>query len=192
MMMRQDYWIHKLRGGMIGESGPHAVYKSLAFIGEVKEVSVHTRSFLEHPWAPFDEFRIELVGERANSSILVSYHSNMRASTIDLLGDDGILHLDLLSMLLLHHAGTDSMKLLSLGRYSLSLAAQIIGGVAGNAFDVITRRAKPAHDVVIEGFIDSVLGNNQPPVTGEEGRETVRVMELIVEKLKQKYGTHSA
>ena len=188
MIMRKDYWIHKLPGGLIGETGPHAVYKSLAFIGEVKEVDVHARKFLEHPWAPFDEFRIELVGERGNSSILISYPSNRRASSIDLLGTEGTLHLDLLSMLVIHHGSSDSMRPTALASYSLSTASQIIGGVARNAFNVITGRTKLAHDLVIERFINSILDNHQPPVTGEEGRETTRVMEMIIERLYQKYG----
>ena len=188
IIMRKDYWIHKLPGGLIGETGPHAVYKSLAFIGKVKEVDVHARKFLEHPWALFDEFRIELGGERGNSSILISYPSNRRASSIDLLGTEGALHLDLLTMLVIHHGSSDSMKPTALASHSLSTASQIIGGVARNAFNVITRRAKLAHAVVIERFINSIKYNHQPPVTGEEGRETTRVTEMIVAKLYEKYG----
>ncbi|MFC2048353.1 hypothetical protein ACFLSK_02855, partial [Chloroflexota bacterium] len=191
MIMRKDYWIHKLPGGLLGETVPHAVYKSLAFIGEVKEVGVHARNFLEHPWAPFDEFRIELAGERANSSILISYPSNIRASSVELLGTEGVLHLDLLNMLMIQHGSNDSMEFTSLAYHSISSASQIIGGVVRNAFNVITGRAKPAHDVVIKGFIDSILDNHQPPVTGEEGRETVRVTEMIVAKLHEKYGVQT-
>lgn len=186
MILRKDYWIHDLPGGLIGETGPHAVYKSLAFIGEVKEVDIHARKFLEHPWAPFDEFRIELVGERGNSSILISYPSNRRASYMDILGTEGALHLDLVNMLMIRHGSSDSMKPTALAGNSLSIASQIIGGVARNAFNVIAGRAKLAHDVVIEGFINSILGNHQPPVTGEEGRETVRVMEMVVKRLQEK------
>ena len=35
----------------------------------------------------------------------------------------------------------------------------------------------------------SILLDTQPPVTGEEGREVVKVMEMIVKKLKEKYGS---
>ena len=41
---------------------------------------------------------------------------------------------------------------------------------------------------VVERFVDSILNNHQLPVTGEEGREVVRVMEMIVGKLQRKYG----
>lgn len=189
MIMREDYWIHRLPGGLIGETGPHAVYKSLAFIGKVRNVDVYARNFLEHHWAPFDEFRIELEGEKGNSSILISYASNRRASSIDILGTEGALHLDLLNMLLIYHRGSKSMKSAALARYSLSTASQIINGVVRNAFKVLIgdRRKFFGHDVIIERFVDSILNDHQPPVTGEEGKETVRVMEMIVERLHQKY-----
>jgi predicted dehydrogenase len=188
MIMRKDYWVHKLPGGVIGESGPHAVYKSLPFIGKVKSVDVHARSLLEHPWAPFDEFRIELEGEKANSSVFVSYASDRRASSVDLLGTNGALHLDLLGMLCLYQSKNASMKPFALARYYSGMASQIIGGVALNAFSMLAGRTKLGHEVVIEGFVNSILNNSQPPVTGEEGREVIRVMEMIVNKLQEKYG----
>ena len=191
MIMRKDYWIHKLPGGLIGETGPHAVYRSLAFIGKVKNVDVYARNFLEHPWAPFDEFRIELEGEKASSSIIISYPSKRRAGSLDLLGTEGALHLDFLGMLIIYQGKSQSMKPFALACSSLGTATQIIGGVARNAFSMLTAKGRfLGHNVIIEGFIDSILNDHQPPVTGEEGRETTRVMEMIVNKLHQKYEGH--
>lgn len=191
MIMREGFWIHQLPGGVIGETGPHPVYKSLAFIGKVKNVDVHARSFLEHPWAPFDDFRIELEGEKSSSSIVISYSSNRRASTIDLMGTEGALHLDLLSMLLIRQGKNGTMKPLALAGSSLGIAAQIISGVAGNAFLVLTGQGEfYGHNTIISGFVNSILNNNQPPVTGEQGREAVRVMEMITNRLQEKYASN--
>ena len=187
MIMREDYWIHKLPGGVIGETGPHPVYKSLAFIGKVANVDVHARSFLEHPWAPFDDFRIELEGEKGSSSIVISYPGNRRASTIDLMGTEGALHLDLLSMLLISQGKNGAMKPFALAGSSLGTAAQIIGGVAANAFRVLSGQGEfYGHNTIISDFIDSILNDRQPPITAEEGRETTRVIEMIVAKLQKK------
>lgn len=190
MIMRNDYWIHELPGGLIGETAPHAVYESLAFLNQVRDVEICAKNFLDHPWAPFDEFRIELEGEKAVSSITVSYASNRRATSIDLLGTEGAMHLDLLSMLLIHQGKNQSMKPIPLARYSLGIASQVIAGIAQNAFSVLTTGKGKffGHDVIIERFVDSILNNSQPPVTGEEGKETVKVMEMIIEGLYEKYG----
>lgn len=187
MIMRKDYWIHKLPGGLIGETGPHAVYMSLAFLKKVSNVDVYAKNFLEHPWAPFDEFGIELEGENALSSITISYTSNRHNCYVDILGTEGILHLDLNSMLLIRQGQKESLKSIDLAHYSLGVAFQIIKGVAANAFKVATRNTKLGHEVIIERFVDSILNNSQPPVTGEEGRETTRVVEMIVERLREKY-----
>ncbi len=189
MIMRKDYWVHKLPGGLIGETGPHTVYMSLAFLNRVNNVEVYAKNFLEHPWAPFDEFRIELEGENALSSITISYASNRHNCYVDVLGTEAILHLDLNSMLLIHQGRKDSLRPIDLARYSLGGAFQITKGVAANAFRVGTRNAKLGHDVIIERFIDSILNNCEPPVTGEEGREVIRVMEMIVGRLQEKYST---
>ncbi|MFA5317831.1 MAG: Gfo/Idh/MocA family oxidoreductase, partial [Dehalococcoidales bacterium] len=110
MIMRKDYWIHQLPGGAIGETGPHPVYKSIAFIGRVKNAEINASLRLEHPWAPFDEFRIDLEGEKGYSSIVISYSSQRRASTIDIMGTEGNLHLDLLSMLVVRQGKNNSMS----------------------------------------------------------------------------------
>jgi len=188
MILRENYWIHKLPGGVIGETGPHAVYMSLAFLKHVKSVDIYAKNFLEHPWAPFDEFRIELEGEKAISSITISYSSKHSTSYVDIMGTEGILHLDLNSMILIRHGNLKSLNPIDLTRHSLSTATQIMRGVAVNAFKVATGRVKLGQDIIIERFVDSILNDHQPPVTAEEGRETVRVMEMIVERLHQKYG----
>ena len=188
MIMKKDYWIHKLPGGLIGETGPHLVYMSLAFLNRIKSVDIYAKNFLEHPWAPFDEFRMELEGEKAMSSITLSYASNRHTAYIDILGTERILHLDLPSMLLIHYGEKVSSRPIPFARYFLSTSSQIVRGVATNAFKLATRRLRSGHDIIIERFVDSILKNHQPPVTGENGREVVRVMELIVEKLHQKYG----
>jgi len=188
MILRENYWIHKLPGGVIGETGPHTVYISLAFLKHVKSVDVYAKNFLEHPWAPFDEFRIELEGEKAISSITISYASKRSTSYVDIMGTEGILHLDLNSMILIRHGGLKSLSPIDLARHSLSTVTQIMRGVAANAFKIATGRVKLGQDIIIESFVDSILNDHQPPVTAGEGRETVRVMEMIVERLHQKYG----
>lgn len=188
MIMRKDYWIHKLPGGLIGETGPHPVYISLAFLNKVNNVDIYVKNFLEHPWAPFDEFRIELDAGNAMSSIAISYSSNRYAAEVEIFGTEGALYLDLQSMLVLRQGAKTSLSPWSLVSTSLSTILQTLGGLLANSFKVATGRFRLGHDTVIEMFVNSVLSHTQPPVTGEEGREVVRVMEMIVDKLYHKYG----
>lgn len=188
MIMRQDSWLHKLPGGLIGETAPHPVYMSLVFLNKAKSVDIYAKNFLEHPWAPFDEFRIELEGEKAMSSITISYASNRGEIYIDILGTEGVIHFDLCSMLLVRYGRKVSSRPIPFARHFLDVSSQVLGGVFTNAFKMATKSLGTGHEVIIEQFVDSILNNQQPPVTGEEGRETVRVMEMIVERLHEKYG----
>ncbi len=187
-LLKKEDWAHNLPGGVLEESVAHPIYISLAFLEHVKDVDIWAKNFLEHPWTPFDEFRIELEGEKAMSSIVKSYASNNWGALVDILGTEGALHLDLQSMLLIHHKSKSSMKPITIAGYSLNDAYQIVRGIATNTFKVMTGRAKLGQDIIIEKFVDSILNNHQPPVTAEEGRETTRVMEMVVKKLLEKYG----
>ena len=189
MIDLEDHWYHRLPGGVIGETGPHMVYMSLAFLKNIKNVDIYAKNFLGHPWAPFDEFRIELEGENGISSIALSYTRNCWAANVDILGTEATLHLELQNMLLIRHRLRE-LGYIPIARSSLSTIAQMTGSIVSNVFKVITGRQKIGTDTVIERFVDSVLNDHQPPVTGEEGREVVRVMEMIVERLYQKYGRY--
>lgn len=188
MIMKKDHWIHKLPGGLIGETGPHAAYMSLAFLNKVKEVGIHAKSFLEHPWAPFDEFRVELEGEEAMSSITISYASQRSNLYIDILGTEGAIYLDLPGRLLIRY-DKKSTGPIAFVRHLATIAFQVAREVTTNTFKLATGKWESGHDILIEGFVNSILSNHQSPVTGEEGRETTRVMEMIVERLREKYGT---
>lgn len=190
MIMKKDHWIHKLPGGLIGETGPHAAYMSLAFLKRVKSADIYTKNFLEHSWAPFDEFRIELEGERAMSSITISYASNHGDLYVDIMGTEGIMHLDLGSMLLIHYGEKVSYRPIPITRYFLNISSQVVRGVAVNVFKLMTGKLRLGHSIIMERFVDSILNDQQPPVTGEEGREVTKVMEMVVERFYEKYGTH--
>lgn len=188
MIMRKDHWIHQLPGGLVGESGPHPVYMSLAFLNRVRSADIFAAKILEHPWAPFDEFRIELEGEKAISSIAISYAGNRRNLCVDILGTEAALYVDIASIMLIRQGAKESMGPTAFVRYLANLGGQVTGSAVANAFKLATGKLKYGHATLIEKYVQSILDGSQLPVTGEDGRETVRVMEMIVEKLYKRYG----
>jgi hypothetical protein len=68
---------------------------------------------------------------------------------------------------------------------SLSVAGQTITGVMSNAFRVILGKSMLGHDIMIEKFVKSIINDQPVPVTPEEGRETIRIMEMIVRRLEK-------
>jgi predicted dehydrogenase len=181
-MAHENHWIHKLPGGVIGETGPHVVYMSLAFVKNVKSVDVCAGKKSDYPWVLYDNYRIWLEGENINSSIYVSHASDYTASEVDLFGTELALKIDLQSMLLVRYK-RNHLKHIDAALCSLSTAGQVVKGVTSNVFKTMFRRPMLGHDIIIEKFIKSVINDGLVPVTPEEGRETVRVLEMIVKKL---------
>ena len=74
---KPDHWAHKLPGGVIGETGPHIVYMALAFINPIRDVKVQARKQLtQFPWSPYEDYRVELIGDRASCSVTLTYSTN--------------------------------------------------------------------------------------------------------------------
>jgi len=189
-MNQRNHWIHSLPGGVLGETGPHVVYMSLAFLRKVRNVEVCARKTLEYPWVLYDDYRIELEGKDMTSSIVISHANDYAAADVALFGREGMIRMDLQSMLLMHYK-RENLTPISVALSSLKVAGQIIKGVMSNALNFMLRRPLLGHDIMIEKFVNSIINDQPVPVTPEEGRETVRVMEMLVDKLDRKYGVRT-
>jgi predicted dehydrogenase len=187
MTSRKDHWAHKLPGGVFGESGPHVVYMTLAFINPVREVAVQARKLLDYPWSQYEDYRIELVGDRAVSSVVMAYTSNQWMATVDILGSTGGMLLDLQGQSLVRY-NRPALTPTGIARSMMNNAFQAMAGTAANGVRYLTGRLKSTHDIIVERFVESILGNGPTPVSAEEGREAVRVMNLIVEELSATSG----
>lgn len=189
-LAKENHWIHKLPGGIIGETGPHGIYTSLAFLKRITNVEIAAKNICKYPWAPFDYFDIILEGDDIISNVIISHASDNYVADMNVYGTDGILKLDLQSMLLVHYS-LRKAKPIPLALSSLEATSQVITGIISNARKILfTRDAMlqvTGHATEIEQFVDSIQNEKSPPVSGEEGKETVRVLELLVQKLNQKY-----
>ena len=187
MTSQPDHWAHKLPGGVIGETGPHVVYMSLAFLRNVRDVNVSTMKLLDYPWSQYEDYRIDILGENGISSIALTYTTQQWMARVDVLGEDGTLLLDLEGMNLVTYRRR-ALRPLAIGRSVLSDAAHSLGNLCRNGLRSITGTLRSTHDLIIERFAESILQGTAPPVTAEEGRETVRVLNMIVDKLQGQSG----
>lgn len=185
----ENDWVHKLPGGIIGETGPHLVYLSRAFIGNIIDVNVIARKHTSYPWCLFDDYRIELVGERGISSVMALYASEQFSAEVDIYGTEGFLKLDLQAMTLIYyrrkfrHSG-------SVLTSSMRQAVQLSKSILFNIVKAGLGKLRPgfAHEVIIKGFLRAILSGGPVPVTGEDGLATVETMERIVKVLNETKG----
>ena len=179
----KEHWANRLPGGVIGETGPHVVYFTIPFVGPIKELWVDARKLTdEFPWSPFDDYRLELMGENTTSSAVLTYTNGHWAAQVDIWGSEGMFKIDLQSKTLVRY-GRTSLSPTSIGSSAISEARQIASSTFTTAARVLTGRFRNTHDILIRAFFERTLNGLPSPVTAEEGREAVRVMNLIADRL---------
>ncbi len=183
MTSRPDHWAHRLPGGAVGETGPHAVYMSLAFLKRVASVTVDGIKLLPQcPWSRLDDCRINLVGERGISSISINYATRQWMVGVEIAGSEGTLLLDLhgRSVAVIRRARLSAP---AIGASVLGHGARLLAEAARTGLRLAARRTASTHDRLIRAFAASILDGTPPPVSGEEGREAVRVMAMIAAQI---------
>jgi predicted dehydrogenase len=179
---KPDHWANKLPGGVIGETGPHIVYMTLAFINPIREVKVEGMKLCDYPWSPFEDYRIDLIGDKAISSVTLSYATNQWMARIEILGEDATLLVDLEAMSLVRYR-REQLKPAAIGLSMLSEAGQLLKNLATSGLRYATGSLRTTHDFIIDEFTDSIIKGTESPVPASDGRESVRVLGMIVESL---------
>lgn len=189
MTTEPDHWAHKLPGGVVGETGPHAVYLSLAFLENVTDVQLRMKKHLaEYPWSIADDIRFDLIADNGLSSITLMYGSNQTAAEVDIIGTEGMLRVDLQTRILVNHNRPADSPMIS----AKAITGSVIGSIyqTASAFAVNGVRhtlwkTLDGHYIGVNRFLDYVANNAAYRATGEQGRDVAAVMEMIVQKLQE-------
>jgi len=177
---KADHWANKLPGGIIGETGPHIVYMTLAFMNPIRDVSANAMKMMpQHPWSTFEDYRIDLVGDRAMSSVTLSYTTKQWMARVEVLGENGTLLVDLEGMSLVRYR-REQLRPKPIGLSVLSESGQLLKSLAVNSARYLTGNLRTTHDFITGGFAESILNNTPSPVPADIDEGTVRVLNLIV------------
>ena len=178
------HFANRLPGGTIGETSPHVVYLSGAFIGPIRGVWSRGQKILpEYPWSPFEDYRLELMGDCAASSAVLTYTSKHSAFLLELWGTEGILKIDMQSKVLVNYDRV-SQSPRGIGLSAFKEATQIAAGAFTNGVSYLAGRFRNIHDRLIGEFFERSVNGREPAVTSEAGRETVLVMNRIGKQLQ--------
>ena len=161
-------------------------YMALEFIGNIIDVDIFARSIIGLPWVPFDEFRVVIEGSEGFCSTQLSYTQESRLAMIDILGTNSSLHLNLHPMVLVERKVTE-LTPISVNKILLNSIGQMLSDSFINFGKGILRLESSGTERIIEGFVKSLMNDDPVPVSMENGRETVRLMELLVNRLNEKY-----
>lgn len=178
------HWWHRLPGGVFGDSLPHPLYLAREFLGELEPAVVHTRKIGPLAHMPFDELRIVLEGDKGIATIISSCNSPS-LMMIDVLGTEMNLHGDLYSSLVTTYKARSNMgrvKPSSRARANVIQSAQILLSTASTAMRVVTDN-RGGHRHLIDKFVESTQNGKEPPVTAEDGIQTLRLLEKITSQM---------
>jgi UDP-N-acetylglucosamine 3-dehydrogenase len=178
-IMNKDHRYHRLPGGAFGEMLPHPIYLAQAFLGNVEPVAVHTKKFSSYDWVNADELRVILEAGNGVATITSSCNWPRELRALDIFGTRMNLRVDLCNATLTTYGPVRSPLL-----ENLNQAYQQVVNAASRALNrIMCRPYHSGHYTLMARFVDSIQNNQNPPVTGEEGREVVRIYEKITARI---------
>jgi predicted dehydrogenase len=177
---REDHWCHSLPGGIFGEFAPHALYLASAFLGTINSARAIAMKHSDFPWVIADELKVMLEAENGLGAFSISCNSPRPSLTMDIFGTRRILHLNNFAMSMIQHE-SGTYRIPDLLFDELKSGLQLATGIVSSLLRVASRRRwyEIGHHILIRKFLESVTNNMEPPVTGEDGRETLRILEDI-------------
>ena len=177
MPANQDHWCHSLPLGIFGECAPHAVYFNLAFIRNVKSVQAISKNLSNFDWMNADTLKVLLDAENATGGFNMSCLTPRNTITADIFGTKKCLHLDMHTQTMIQHKPAISRH--SKAFDALSSSFQMFKGLVSISAKTLLGSSPNPHAILIKNLFESIRDNKETPVTAEEGRETVRILEMI-------------
>jgi predicted dehydrogenase len=169
-----------LPGGVFGEYAPHPVYIVTALLGSISRVKAIARKFSEFSWVTADHLNVLFEAENGVGALTMSFNSPRYSFKTRIFGTEGLLDIDncALTMTISKYRGYGAH---ALALEKLNLSYQMVKGAVSSSLKAATGRRyyKASHQSLMRQFISSIRNDLEPPVTGEDGRETIRVLEEI-------------
>jgi len=182
MCVNGKHWCHRLLGGIFFELLPHPVYLLQVFLKNSKPVHVLTKKLSDFPWMKADEARALLDADNGVGLVVASCNSPFHGDTINIFGTKMYLQVDLWGRSVIKYKPRTEDPY-SVGKGNLSLASQfltLIGTTISNSFTMFSGGVKvSAHYGFLHKFIRSIQTDDELPVSEEEARENVMVVESI-------------
>ena len=183
-IVNKDHWCHKLPGGIFCDILPHTIYLALELLGGLEPVAVETKKFGSYEWMQMDELYMILKGANGLGTVISSCNWPKETAIIDIFGTKVNLHIDIYNAVLTRYGHWGSGRP-SRAIENISQSLQQVFCILSTATKKVLGRYHTGDYICIHKFIESIRNDTLPPVTGEDGREVMRVFEKIVDKIEK-------
>ncbi|MBI4526605.1 MAG: Gfo/Idh/MocA family oxidoreductase [Deltaproteobacteria bacterium] len=175
-------WIYELPGGIFHEVAPHSVYLHRQFLNTLQVVSAFSKKTGSDLPSPSDELRVLFEGESGLGSLSVSISAKPYLRFLKIYGTEMTIHVDLNNNTSVN-LRRDGIEKFSKALVNVDQIVQLFSKTIGNTVKTLLGRRRVGHEVLIGKFYKSLFEGTKPPVTGEDGREVVGLLERIWSEL---------
>ena len=164
--------------------GPHPLYLVSEFIGPVRSIQVAGLKPAEADGF-IPEIRVMLEGDDRFGMVAFSMRSQPYLNHLNVFGTKATLRVNLNTMTVITEQNRKLPKMVGKLMANFEPATQLVTSAVGNAIAVATRRMKtyPGIRETIRRFYKSLDEGTLPPVTGEQGRDNVALLNAIQDHL---------
>jgi predicted dehydrogenase len=164
--------------------GPHPLYLVSEFLGPVRAMQI-TGATPRDGEALVGEIRVMLQGDDRFGFVAFSMRSQPYLNHLNVFGTKATLRVNLNTMTVITEQNRKLPKMVGKLMANFEPASQLVGAAVGNAIAVATRRMKtyPGIRETIRRFYKSLDDGAPAPVTGEQGRDNVALLNAIQDQL---------
>jgi predicted dehydrogenase len=187
MAANERHWCHKLPGGRFSEMLAHPIYLTRHFLGDVEVCEVNVSKIGGYPWMKSDELCATFKAGNKLGRTYASFNSSRDAIFINLYGRKAILKLELINSTVNLLPKRETIRF-SKGFDSLRQATQLFKSTTKNIVNVAFGRWRSGHETYIKLFAESLINDEKPPVSVEDGLTVVKTLEKmcdIIEKAQK-------
>ena len=174
----EAHWSQALPGGMLYNLGPHPTYLLRNFVGPVRDVQVLADSDAA---GQLREVRAQVRGAAALGTLTISLQAQPFMNRITLFGTAMTAEVNLNNMTLIVRRTRRAPKLVGKVLPNLDEAAQLVWATVVNTIEFVRGRQRyyPGMGVHFRAFYAALAAGAPPPVSADEAREAVWLMEQI-------------
>ena len=166
------------------DMGIHALYLMEAFLGRICDIDVRPRSTGKDPNLFFDEWRGAVVCARGTGAFYLSWSARPIRNELVVHGTRGDMHIDCFLQTCTVRKSLPGPKPIAASINALTNAAGTVWHVLKNVWGLArgTLRPSPGIHAGVLRFYDALARGVEPPVTMDEGRRMVALLEPFCRK----------
>ena len=181
LLRNKEHWSHQLPAGILSESLPHPIYLAAAFLGSIKPVAINITKHSTDDGVVADEARIIFEGTNGKGGISYSCNNSPKDKVIiDIYGTKKNLRIDLWNSVITEY-GIGGENRCGRALENLNQIISIFACSVLTTLYVVSGKFHSGHYTLIERFVESVRHDTEPPVTMEEAKQVIQVLEKVAQ-----------